>query len=385
MSYINEYWNIGSRVLLVDPQGTTTVPNGRLAYSTVQSALANATSGDVVLVMPGTYTLPSGITIPTGVQLRGLSTSMVVLSMAVSADTTMVTMSNGSVLRDLTLNLTSTDHFNLTGVSFPGTTTESARLVDLIITVDNSSASNGGTSNVYGVLSSGTGQPTRDVVNLRGCVVTVKSAGLGTKRGYLANAGNKSNMKSNSIVCRRTGTGLGSYIGIETNHASAITYCAEAFTEGFSSDISQTLGSLIYGGTLNSGTTNNTPIESSSVLPFLIFADSGGAPSNAIRYMRPGTGAVSANEIKIQLPQAGTANSITVRALTGPGGIKVDTWTVRKNGVDTALVASLTGAETFKKVTFGVPFAIGDDISVKLVTANASATSDIVVLVDFIK
>lgn len=54
---------------------------------------------------------------------------------------------------------------------------------------------------------------------------------------------------------------------------------------------------------------------------------------------------------------------------------------MRKNGVDTALTVTLTGAQTSNlRSDVSVTFAAGDRLSIKVVTGGGSATSDVVVV-----
>jgi hypothetical protein len=66
---------------------------GGLPYLTVGAAVAAAQSGDTVWILPGTYNLEAGITIPSGISIRGLSVQTVILQMlTVTAATTLITM-----------------------------------------------------------------------------------------------------------------------------------------------------------------------------------------------------------------------------------------------------------------------------------------------------
>lgn len=74
--------------------------------------------------------------------------------------------------------------------------------------------------------------------------------------------------------------------------------------------------------------------------------------------------------------------SISVRAATGPGDARTDTWTVRINGVDTPVAVSLTAAATTavtNTTSAGSPVAF--DLSIKQVCAPGSTTSDVAVVV----
>ena len=197
-----------------------------IPFKTVNAAVSKLTglTGKTILIYPGTYELTSGITIPSGNSIRGISVQTVTIQMTnVTANTTLVTMGENTRLEDVTLKLTSTDHYNLTGLNFPGTTAVTAKLRTCVVTVDNRNAGVTGTSNVYGVLCNGTGTlgPSTFSFNcLKGSTINVYSNGQGVKRGILVNNSNIVTTRDlNVYVAKPTGpTGCtGSYVGVETN------------------------------------------------------------------------------------------------------------------------------------------------------------------------
>jgi hypothetical protein len=201
----------------------STASVGGSPYLTIAAAVAAATSGKTIWVLPGTYTLASGITLPDGVALRGMNVQTTTIQMTgVSADTTLLTMGENCRVEDLTLKLTSSGHYTLKGIVFPGTTTVTAKLRTAVLTVDNSAASSGGTSNVYGVDCTGTGSlgPASFSFNcIKGSTINVFSNGGGIKRGILvSNACQMSLRDTNVYVAQPTSTAsTGSYVGVETN------------------------------------------------------------------------------------------------------------------------------------------------------------------------
>ena len=365
----------------------TGVRNGQ-PFLTIQAAIAVAQAGDTIWIMPGTYNLSAGITIPASVVLNGISIGAVTIQMLnVGTATTLITLSNSSVLENLTLKLTATDHYVLTGILYPGTTTTNADVQNINLTVDNSTASNGGSSNVYGIRSTGTGVPPEDTDCLRSSCVTVLSAGGGTKRAIVHDtaAGTFSCRDVNTRVTR-TGTGVGTYIGVESNFAGAVVLYRVGTISGTpTADVSQTLGTLILGvPNVYHSSANGLGFGTLLTPATLDWGDSGSV-SSGTRYMYRGTATASAsNESKTRFAQKTIVWELSIRAITGPGDSRTDTWTIRKNGVDTALTGSLVGAATSVLVTnISVSFAAGDDISLKMVCAGGSTTSDVVVSVSY--
>jgi hypothetical protein len=195
-----------------------------LPYLTVNAAVSAAVSGSTIWILPGTYTLTSGITVPPGVSLRGLSLQTCTIQMTgVTSNTTLLTMGENTRVEDLTLNLTSSGHYTLKGIVFGGTTSTTAKLRTCVLTVNNSTASDIGTSNVYGVECSGTGGLNSASFSfncLKGSTINVKSNGNGDKRGILISNSNVVTTRDlNVYVAAPPGpTGFtGSYVGVVTN------------------------------------------------------------------------------------------------------------------------------------------------------------------------
>ena len=216
---------IRGNVAIVDAlygnNGTASI--GGLPYRTVDAAVSAVSSGQTVYILPGTYTLSSGITIPSGVSIRGMSLQTCTVQMLnVTTATTLITMGENTRLEDLTLRLTSVGHYTLTGIVFGGTTSTTAKLRTCVLTVDNSGANNTGTSNVSGIICNGTGTlgaASFSFNSLKGSTINVLSNGLGNKRGILISGHNIVTTRDlNVYVAEPTsGASSGSYVGVETN------------------------------------------------------------------------------------------------------------------------------------------------------------------------
>jgi hypothetical protein len=143
----------------------------------------------------------------------------------VTSDTTLITMGENTRVEDLTLLLVSSVHVTLKGIVFGGTTSVNAKLRTCVLTVDNSTASSEGTSNVTGIESNGTGtlgSGSFSFNSLKGSTINVFSNGGGNKRGILISASNiMSTRDVNIYVKQPTNTNsTGSYVGVETADAS---------------------------------------------------------------------------------------------------------------------------------------------------------------------
>lgn len=203
---------------------------GGLPFLRVEDAVAaiGSMTGVTVWVFPGTYNLPNGIILPANTALRGLNVQTCIIQMLnVTQDTTLITMGSPSRVEDLTLKLTSQEHHTLKGIVFGGTTTTDGKLRTSVLTVDNSSAPLGGTSNVYGIECNGSGTlgPGSFSFNaLKGSTINVISNGGGNKRGVLVSGSNiVSSRDLNIYVAKPPDTAsTGSYVGVETNDPSSL-------------------------------------------------------------------------------------------------------------------------------------------------------------------
>ena len=346
-------------------------------FATVAAALAVAQAGDSVIVRPGTYDLPAGITIPANVSLTGEDSRTQLRMLNVTADTTMVTMSSGSEMGSIHLELTSSEHHTLVGVDFPGTTTLDARVAESTIIVDNSGAG-AGNSDVFGVRSNGTGIANPEFENLHNCQITVDSAGTGNKVGIYVGGANK--LFGTILIVHSLAVGG---IGVETDDANAIFIGSSALIHGPSgADISETAGSLQIGGAsqLQSVNANGLGFDTLFHPNTIQFGDPGNLPS-ATRYFYPGTNQVSSSIIQVRLPSAAIVKGLSIQVQTAPGVGNTAVFTVQKNGVDTTVTATLADAAT--EVTdqaHSVGFAAGDKLSLKVV--NNGNTADTICVVE---
>lgn len=109
-----------------------------------------------------------------------------------------------------------------------------------------------------------------------------------------------------------------------------------------------------------------------------VFGVQGLTIAGTTRFMMPGMGASSISEIVIEIHRAGKLRNLRCRALAGPGIAISDTITVRVNGSNSAVTATLTGVGTqsASDTTNSVTIASGDRISVSIITNAISVTSD---------
>jgi len=213
-------------VLVVDSVygNDSTASVGGSAWLTVAAAVTASASGQTIWIMPGTYTLASGITLKDGTAMRGLNVQTVTLQMNVTSSTTMITMGENSRLEDCTMTLTctgSTDNVVLKGIVFGGTSSQTAKLRTSVVTVRNSAMSSSLTSTVYAIQASGTGALNPSVFSfnsIKGSTINVYSNGQGNKRCLIVTGSNQISLRDvNLFMAQPTNTAsTGSYVGVET-------------------------------------------------------------------------------------------------------------------------------------------------------------------------
>ena len=230
---------LGNAVVVdqVNGDDTTGAING-LPFKTVNAAvtyvagLTLPAGGVTIWIMPGTYALTSGITMRDTCSMRGLSLQTTRITWAASAPgstATLLTMGENTRVEDLSLTLTSTDATtNLVGIALPGTTAVTSKLRVSVLTVDNSGLAVGTTTNVYGVLCSGTGvlgPATFSFNMLKGSTINVKSNGAGNKFGIFMPSTSASEISTRDmnifVAAPTTSTSTGLYVGVYTDNINS--------------------------------------------------------------------------------------------------------------------------------------------------------------------
>lgn len=402
-------------------------------FKTVSAAIAKASTGNTIYIYPGIYNLSGGITIPTGVSIRGVSVQTVTLQMLnVTANTTLVTMGSSTRLEDISMKLTSAGHYTLKGIVFGGVTTTDAKLRTAVLTVDNSTAPVGGTSIVTGIDCNGTGLigPSSFSFNsLKGSTVNVYSNGGGAKRGILVSATNVVTSRDfNVYVAQPTNTAsTGSYVGVETadpaNTGSiqlrSTTIGVTLPTAGQSytaSDILQsnpptiTNPAYLLSPGIQIGPGTDLVTKSAGGKGFISYAyqtniffglkgdlKTGNSPGGA--YMWPGTMEATPNTFPdpgapaafYRFQQPAILSGICVFLTTGPGSTYTTTVTIRRTPAGgsiadiTGYTLVFTGSDTAKSYySSSQDFVNGDRIHVLVsyTGGNSNTSHDLTVMLD---
>ena len=111
----------------------------------------------------------------------------------------------------------------------------------------------------------------------------------------------------------------------------------------------------------------------------IIWGEEGTVTKNNTWFMRFGNGVSSTTEVRLPISSNCLMRNLRIRAVSGSGAAVV--FTVRKNGADTAITATVAASGTTgSDLTNVVSLVAGDDISLKIVTGNSNTLiGDIVV------
>jgi hypothetical protein len=378
--------------------------NGSFTYPflTINQAVNAATgiAGAGIWVMPGTYN--ESFTLPDNVGLRGQSLKTVNISLSgVTGNTTLVTMGRNSRLEDVSLNLTSNEHHDLTGILFDDDTAFQAKVATITCTVDNKTAGPTGTSNVYGIyFSTGPANIAEDYVQqVQRATVVVNSIGAGSKRALNAIGANHISLRDLNLYCYDWGTGpngsgTGTYYGVEFNgysgtldlkscsvfgnsyygrtgnfNSSSIGYTG---IYGNYADISQATGTIqLTGVDLVNSNANGLGFTTGFASSDLQWGISTVKLSNADNghYLYPGNSTnTSPTQVSVVTNGKKVIYKLSVSAGSPPAplGTLTEIYTLYKNGNPTNLSVSLYDGNTSAQSSglTSVTFAPGDKISI---------------------
>jgi hypothetical protein len=384
------------------------------AAMTYMGTLVLPAGGVTCWILPGTYALTAGLTIPNTCAMRGLNTQTTRIGWAASVPggtATLLTMGDNTRLEDLTLSLTSTNATtNLVGVTLPGTASDTAKLRTMVLNVNNAGVATGSTTNVYGILSPGASalNPADFALNFtRGCTVNVLSNGGGNKRAILVNGANTLSLRDTNFYVSAPTDPLstGSYVGAETNDnlaQAAFRSCSisgPTSAGGYTgSDVLQTLPVArdTYGISIGPGTdlihrtTGGTPFAlttTPAILAYSINATLAAAP----RYLWPGvlSSGGDATEVFFRLDRPVLIQGMSVNMRVAPGAGRNVVFTVYRSatgivgsGVATAMTITVSDAATTGiNLIAGVTINAGEYIALRADRSALGAT-DISVQLD---
>ena len=137
-----------------------------------------------------------------------------------------------------------------------------------------------------------------------------------------------------------------------------------------------------YNAFLNKWTPSQITNNTNSVV---IVGKQGLLRVNATSYLLPNfVESTDESSVALIAPVSGTLSNLIVYCNTAPGGSETIVITVRKNGIDTAITATLTGASiSASDIAHLVNISSGDKITVKSVVSLNSVASDLFVSLIF--
>lgn len=106
------------------------------------------------------------------------------------------------------------------------------------------------------------------------------------------------------------------------------------------------------------------------------YQSSGLIPSNATYFLGCGTSSSTETLTYTVLSRPALVTEFFVRVAGAPGAGQTFTYTLRKNGADTALSGTISGATSFSMIAYtaaGVTFGKGDVLDLKVVTSNGAS------------
>jgi hypothetical protein len=383
-----------------DTLANASPPYSSVPFLTITAALAKASAGQTVWVLPGTYN--ESVTIPTGVCIQGMNVQTTIIQqVGVTSPTTLVTMGINTRLQDVTLELTTSSNVALTGIHFPTGTPQAAKVRSVVLNV----TSTGSTGAITGVLSDGTSSTaTSSSQATAATTINVTSSSVGPNRGLLVSAANRFTIRDTNIFVNGSAA---DNVGVETTDvgsiANLITSTIYGATTGIGTthqDIKRTAGSLILSATdlrTNNAGTNSFTVANS--VPTKQFGILGNLAANRRYYLVMGTVTVASlfneassnpytpvNVSPIPFVQDSIVIVLTL-SFTGTLGTGISiTFNIHKNnGVVPVLSLTLNNGEGQIKnlTTSSAVFTTNDTIDATVVTNGDPGTGSFIGLVGF--
>ena len=292
---------------------------GTYPFLTISKALSVATAGQLVQIMPGTYTQEADLMIPSSVAIRGAGTQSVIIQrLNATTSATLFTMGSNCRIEDVTLTLTSSTAVTAgavyTAVSMVGSNIPSSKLRTMVMNVTNNNP--GGSC--AGILATGTMANANAVTSadtIRGSTINVNASGQ--QSGYAecirlegavrASARDTNlfvtgtNCSGSMLIGCETVSGYSSYLDLR---ASIVSASADVLTVSYSTvaEISQTdpASEIVLSYTrlqnLEANEYGFTTAQVPTNIVFGFFKEKGGPftdGNNANYFLLPGTTAMS--------------------------------------------------------------------------------------------
>jgi hypothetical protein len=227
---------------------------GTYPFATISKALSVATTGQLVQIMPGTYTQEADLTMPSSVAIRGAGTQSVVIQrLNATTSATLFTMGSNCRIEDVTMTLTSSSEVTAgavyTAVHMDGNNIPSSKLRTMVINVTNNNPS----GSCVGVLATGTVANASNVTSadtIRGSTINVNTSGQ--QGGYAScirvDGANRTSARDTNLFVTGTNCSNAQLIACETLasssyldlRASVVSASGSSLTNCSLAEISQT-------------------------------------------------------------------------------------------------------------------------------------------------
>lgn len=370
---------LARNIRIVDAIYGVANPTGLQAYNTLVNALVGISSNTTVFFYPGPHTIASTVTIPAGISLLGADKKTTILTMTATTSTSMFLVNASTVsFQNLTLNMnTSTTGLTLKLIELQSN--NSTFFIDNVVMRMDLGATN---SVAYGLYSTATDVHSSDAeFNIFECLNTIKNGTNNASRNIYHNPASGSGADIH-IESSQFYNSIGGCIEILGSFAPemSLTNC---FCQGTLFDISQTSGNIKLGkGTvLYNANSNTLPFNFHGSVSNWQFGDSGGMPGGTT-YMYRGTATSSNNLFGYRISKPTIVMNMHINLRTVLGGGNTCVITVLKNGVATAVTATLTAALlTISDITHAASFTTGDILAVRSVVSGG-AGQDLIVQLD---
>lgn len=335
-------------------------------FLTIGAALAVATSGQLVYVMPGAYTQTTALTVPAGVSLIGMSVARVSLTTTASAPLDMITVNNNSGLQQISLVLNVSGNNQARGIvlgdgtSGNASVTSTAYINNVNLTVNGTGTNPTATIGIVNNQPAG-GSPVLPAVNgyacIKNCNITVNNTGTGPTIGVLCSTTNTSILNigpgTTILAANSNGAQVGGVFGAQTNDASqTLTFQGTSLSAtstgggGAVADISQSAGTLWVSSSPLVHSTANGKGFSTLVTPSKIVLGSASTPpAGTTSYFYPGNNTPSTSLIQTRIPVQCVCRSLSIIAGVNPG-TRTDVFTVLNGGSSTAVTKTLPSGGT---------------------------------------
>jgi hypothetical protein len=195
---------------------------GTYSFATISKALSVASAGQLVQIMPGTYTQTANLTIPSGVAIRGAGTQSVTIQrLNATTSATLFTLGSNCRIEDVTLTLTSSTAVTAgavyTAVTVDDGNIPSAKLRTMVINVTNNNPS----GSCVGLLTTGSSTSPSVVTSadtIRGSTINVNASGQqgGYAQCIRVAGANRSSARDTNLFVIGTNCSGSQLIGCET-------------------------------------------------------------------------------------------------------------------------------------------------------------------------